>query len=200
MRRSSPYLSRHLAQLVLDDLERAARGWPGCRRRSAISVRTSASSSSSFSISRPVRRASRMSRIAFACRSDSAKRSRSRVPASSVSADELDHARSTSSMCVDGDLEALQDVLALARLAQLVLGAPDHHLVPVVDEVAASCSLQRHAPAGTPPDERQHDHAEGGLHLRVLEQLVQHDVRDRVALQLDHDADAFSVRLVAQVA
>ena len=37
------------------------------------------------------------------------------------------------------------------------------------------------------------------LHRRVLEELVQDDLRDRVALELDHEAHAVAVRLVAQV-
>ena len=37
------------------------------------------------------------------------------------------------------------------------------------------------------------------LHLRVLVELAQRDLRDRVALQLDHQAHAGAIRLVAQV-
>ena len=48
-------------------------------------------------------------------------------------------------------------------------------------------------------DQRDHVHAERGLHRRVLVELVEHDLGDRVALQLDHQADAGLVRLVAQV-
>ena len=48
-------------------------------------------------------------------------------------------------------------------------------------------------------DERDHVHAERRLHRRVLVELVQHDLRDRVALELDHEAHAALVGLVAQV-
>ena len=46
-------------------------------------------------------------------------------------------------------------------------------------------------------DERDRVVAERGLQRRVLEELVEDDLRDRVALQLDDDAHA---RLVGQVA
>ena len=49
-------------------------------------------------------------------------------------------------------------------------------------------------------DDRQHDHAEVDLHLRVLVQIVQHDFGLLAALQLDHDAHAVAVALVADVA
>jgi hypothetical protein len=81
--------------------------------------------------------------------------------------------------------------------SQVVLRAPHHDLVTVIQEVLdhlAQVHDLRHA-----VHQRQHDHAERGLQLRVLVQLVQHDLRDRVALQLDDDADAVAVRLVAQV-
>ena len=48
-------------------------------------------------------------------------------------------------------------------------------------------------------DQRDHVHAEGGLELGVLVELVEDDLRDGVALQLDHEPDARLVGLVAQV-
>ena len=48
--------------------------------------------------------------------------------------------------------------------------------------------------------ERQHDHAEGGLHRGVLVELVQHDVGDGVALELDDDPHAVLVGLVVDPA
>ena len=46
--------------------------------------------------------------------------------------------------------------------------------------------------------QRQHDHAERALHRRMLVQLVQHDPRNRIAFQLDHDANTIAVGFVAQ--
>ncbi len=48
-------------------------------------------------------------------------------------------------------------------------------------------------------DDRQQDDAESGLHLSHLVQRVQDDLRHRITLHLDHDADALAVRLVAQI-
>ena len=48
-------------------------------------------------------------------------------------------------------------------------------------------------------DQRDGVHAERGLQRRVLVEVVEHDLRDRVALELDDQADAGLVRLVAQV-
>ena len=53
---------------------------------------------------------------------------------------------------------------------------------------------------GAPFVERQHDHAEGGLHRGVLVQLVQHHVGNRVALELDDDPHAVLVGLVVDAA
>src|SRR5207253_6391217 len=51
----------------------------------------------------------------------------------------------------------------------------------------------------TPLDDRQHDHAKGRLQRRVLVKVVQHSEDLRLSLQLDQDAHAVAVRLVAQV-
>ncbi len=49
-------------------------------------------------------------------------------------------------------------------------------------------------------DQRQHVHREVGLHRRVLVEQVEHDLRVRVALQLDDEARRVAGRLVADVA
>ena len=53
--------------------------------------------------------------------------------------------------------------------------------------------------AGHTIDERQHDHAETHLQLRVLVQLVQHDLGQRILLQVNYDVDAMTVRSVVNV-
>ena len=95
---------------------------------------------------------------------------------------------------VDRDLEALEDVLPGFGRVEVVLGPPDDDLVPVLDVVLEQL-LQVHDLGGA-LHERQHDHAEGGLHGGVLVELVQHDVGDRVALELDDDPHALLVGLV----
>ena len=48
-------------------------------------------------------------------------------------------------------------------------------------------------------DDRQHDDAEGLLQLRVLVEVVEDDLADFAALQLDDHAHAVAIRLVAEV-
>ena len=67
-------------------------------------------------------------------------------------------------------------------------------VVDVVAEHLAQRQRARHV-----VDQRDHVDAERRLQRRVLVELVEHDLRDRVALELDHDPHAAAVGLVAQV-
>ena len=92
---------------------------------------------------------------------------------------------------------APQDVRALLRLAQLELRAARDDLaleVEVVPDQLEQRERPRHA-----VDERDGVVAERRLERRVLEELVQRDLRDRVALQLDLDAHARAVRVVGEI-
>ena len=92
---------------------------------------------------------------------------------------------------------AFEDVFAVPCLRQQVRRPSPHHLHPVIDEV-----LQRlHQPHffGLLVDHRQQDHAEAFLHLRVLEKLVQNDLRFGAALEFDDDAHAVAIALIANV-
>src|ERR1039458_5804780 len=95
-------------------------------------------------------------------------------------------------------LEPQQQVLALARLAQFVIGAAANHFLPVVDEVLDDV----HEPQfpGLPVDNRKHDHAEAGLKLGVLVEVVEHHLGLFPALQLEDNAHAVAVALVANIA
>ena len=93
---------------------------------------------------------------------------------------------------VERDQVALEDVRARLGLAQLVLQPAGDDLaleVEVVAEQVAQRERPRHA-----VDERDRVVAEGRLQRRVLVELVQHDLRDRLALQLDLDPHARSCR------
>ncbi len=98
---------------------------------------------------------------------------------------------------LERDQQAHEDVRAGLLLGELVLGAAHDHFAlvghVVVDHRA---QVQR---ARDVVDERDHVHAERALHRRVLVELVQHDLGDRVALELDHQAHPALVGLVAQV-
>ena len=103
----------------------------------------------------------------------------------------------TSSRLASAIEQALEDVERGPPLAQLVLRAPHDHVALVVDVVLddrQQAERARHA-----VDQRDHVHAERRLQRRVLVELVEHDLRDRVALQLDDEPDARLVGLVAQV-
>src|SRR5213596_215114 len=99
---------------------------------------------------------------------------------------------------VDGDLQAFEDVLAVLRTLQLELGAANDDGMAMLDEVLEQL-LQVHL-LRSPVDQGEHDRPEGGLHLCMRVQSVQHHHRDRVPLQLDHDPDAFLVGFVPEVA
>ena len=80
---------------------------------------------------------------------------------------------------------------------QLVLGAPDDDLALVLD-VVVDDRAQRQRPRHV-VDQRDRVDAERRLHRGVLVELVQHDLRDHAALELDHDPHALAIGLVAQV-
>ena len=86
---------------------------------------------------------------------------------------------------------------ALARLQQLELGAAGDHLFAELDEALDDVAQgQRLGPAAA---DREHVRREARLRGRVPPQLVEHDLGRGVALQVDDDAHAFAVRLVADV-
>src|ERR1019366_586139 len=68
---------------------------------------------------------------------------------------------------------------------------------PVIDEAADSGGETQFA--GLAVDHREEDHGEALLHLGVLVELVQHDLRLRSTLELDDDAHAVAIALVADV-
>ena len=95
---------------------------------------------------------------------------------------------------LERDQQALEHVRARLALGELVLGAAHDHLALVLDVVADHRAQRERARDAV--DERDHVDAEGALHRRVLEELVEDDLRQRVALELDHEAHAALVGLV----
>ncbi|EXI65090.1 MAG: hypothetical protein AW08_03452 [Candidatus Accumulibacter adjunctus] len=85
----------------------------------------------------------------------------------------------------------------LARLAQLEDAAPRQHFAPVPEETLQH--LLQVEQARLAIDQRHHVHAEGVLQLRLLVQAVEHHLGHLAALELDDDAHARLVGLVAQV-
>ena len=99
---------------------------------------------------------------------------------------------------VNGDDQALQDVGALFGLPQLKLRAADHNIMAVLDV------MEDHLPQvqelRTALDQGDVVDREAGLELRVLVELVEHHVGNRVALQVEHDPQPLPVRLIADFA
>ena len=89
-------------------------------------------------------------------------------------------------------------MLALESLGDVELAPAHDDLVAVLQEVL------KHLPEGhdlgLTVDQREHDGSERRLHLRVPVQPVQNDLRYGTPLQLDHDAHAIAIGLVAHVA
>ena len=98
---------------------------------------------------------------------------------------------------VERDLEPLQDVDARLRLGEIVLGAAADHFPAELEELLDEVE-QRQDPRAAGHD-GQGDDAERRLQRRVLVEVVQHHLRHLAPSQLDHDAHAVTVGLVAQV-
>ena len=97
----------------------------------------------------------------------------------------------------DGDGQSDQNMGAVAGLAQQELDAAADHLLAELGE-GADHVLEREL-LGLAADQRHHVAAEGGLQRREAVELVQHHIGHGVALQLDDDAHALAVGLVANI-
>ena len=98
---------------------------------------------------------------------------------------------------VDRDLQPLEDVAARLRLPQLELGAAADDLAAELDEVVDQLDQRQHLRAAA--DDGQHDDPEAALECGVLVEIVQDDVADLAAFQVDDDAHPVAIRLVADV-
>ncbi len=96
-----------------------------------------------------------------------------------------------------GHRQTDQDVGAVARLAQIELGAADHHLLAVMDEGLKKDPQARLLRATA--DQRQHVDAERGLQRAPAVELVQDHLGVGVLFQLDHHAHARAVGFIAQI-
>ena len=86
---------------------------------------------------------------------------------------------------------------ALFRFFQIVLGAAAHHRILKID-ILLQHILQRHH-LGHAAVQRQHNNAHCVLQLRITVQLIQHNLRVGLALELDDNAHALAVRFIVQV-
>ena len=98
---------------------------------------------------------------------------------------------------IERDEQAFQDVGARLGLVEVVAGAARHNVLLVIDIVRKHVLEREDFRRAV--HQRQHDRAEGLLHLRVLEEEVERHIGVHVALQLHDDAHALAVRFVAHV-
>src|SRR5947209_20435818 len=86
-------------------------------------------------------------------------------------------------------------MFTFAGFAELVIRASPDHIDAVLDEVLE----RRDEPqlARLPIDDREIDDPEADLQLRLLEEIVQHDIRLLTAFQLEDDAHAVAIAFVA---
>src|SRR5712692_4560590 len=98
---------------------------------------------------------------------------------------------------IQGNLIAEQNVLALFRLFQLENRTAADHIDAVLDEQLDHGDQAQFA--RLPANDGEQNHAERFLHLRVLEKIVQDELRFFAALQFDDDAHAFARGFIAHV-
>src|SRR3974390_161403 len=98
---------------------------------------------------------------------------------------------------IQGDLVAEQNVFALFSLLELEDGARANAVVAMFNEELD----ERDQPQFTrlPTDDGKQDHAEGFLHLRVFEKIVEDELRFFAALQFDDNAHAFARGFIAYI-
>src|SRR5690606_6815291 len=101
---------------------------------------------------------------------------------------------------VERDLQAFEDVGATASTVELEFRASGNDLDPVVDVFLQRALQRQDTRLRALLDEREHVDAECLLEGSVLEEVVEHLHRLRVALELDDNAHARAVRFVAQAA
>ena len=97
----------------------------------------------------------------------------------------------------EGNQVAIEDMAATLGPIELELCAAHDDVALMRDVVAQHVVDAKRAWHAI--DERHHVGAERDLQLRVLVELVEDDGRDRVLLQLDHDAHALVGRVVLDV-
>ena len=97
---------------------------------------------------------------------------------------------------VERDDEAFQNMGAFLCFAQIVLGAPDNNIFLVQDVVVEYLLQAQHARHAV--DQRKVDDAEAGLQLRVLVELVEHNLRLLAALEVDDDAHTLAVGFIVE--
>ncbi|SPU80184.1 Uncharacterised protein [Brucella suis] len=97
----------------------------------------------------------------------------------------------------NGNSKTDQHMRAITRLVEQELGTARHHFLAEGDEGAQH--VEQRELFRLAAIQRHHVAAKRGLQRRIAIKLVQHDIGHGIALQLHHDAIAFTVRFIAQI-
>ncbi len=92
---------------------------------------------------------------------------------------------------------AFEDVLAVFSFCEQIRSAAAYHVDTMLDEIFEGLH-QAHF-LGLVVRDRQQDHAEAFLHLGVLIELIEHELRFAIAFQFDDDAHSVAIAFVADV-
>ncbi len=98
---------------------------------------------------------------------------------------------------IERDLQPFENVPSRLRFSKLELGPSANDLSPELDEIVEHLEQRQHL--RTPADDREHDHAERRLQLRVLVEVVEDDLSHLAAFQVDDDPEAVPIGFVANV-
>ena len=98
---------------------------------------------------------------------------------------------------IEGDLQPLEDVCPRLGATQLELDAAPDHFAAELDELLDD--LQQRQDLRPATDDGQHDDAERRLQRRLLVEVVENDLRNLAAFELDDDPHPVAVGLVAKI-
>ena len=97
---------------------------------------------------------------------------------------------------VERDEETLQDVRFGSGLVEFILASSGDDFFLMLQVIVED--LLQVQDARMSIDQCQHDGAEIHLHLGMLEEIIQHDIRADVGTQLDSDAHAAAIGFIAK--
>ena len=98
-----------------------------------------------------------------------------------------------------GNEQTFQQMCPLLRLFQVIPGAPGEDFFLMLQVLVDDLPQGENFRLLLVIHQRQHDNAEAGLQSRLLEQIVQHDLRIGVLFQLDDHTHTVAVGLIPEV-
>ena len=98
-----------------------------------------------------------------------------------------------------GNEQTFQQMCPLLRLFQVIPGAPGEDFFLMLQVLVDDLPQGKNLRLLLVVHQRQHDNAEAGLQSRLLEQIVQHDLRIGVLFQFDDHTHTVAVGLIPEV-